>query len=149
MARVGILNCSNMSQDVGCCSFGCLEAAREGSGTFAAYGGGQIDVVGVINCAGCPTTKGAEKILNRVRTLTGLGVDAIHFSTCVAGLCPFVKKYASVIRESAPEVNVVVGTHPMPEGELGENAQEAIVGQIVAQRPTMVDLAKQAGLIPA
>ena len=79
MARIGIITCSNMTNDLACSSFGCLEDSHAGKGTFARYADqGGAQVVGIISCSGCPTLIAPEKILRRVRTLAASGVDAIH-----------------------------------------------------------------------
>jgi predicted metal-binding protein len=56
MARIGIITCSNMTNDLACSSFACLEDSHNVTGTFARYedkGGAQV--VGIISCSGCPT----------------------------------------------------------------------------------------------
>ncbi len=40
-----------------------------------------------------------------------------YLSTCMVNLCPFVKKYESIIKDKYPEVEIVEGTD-----ELGEEA---------------------------
>ena len=56
MARVGILTCSNATQDLGCCSASCLADFRKRRGAFAAYPAEEeLILVGIINCPGCPT----------------------------------------------------------------------------------------------
>lgn len=115
MTFIGILTCSNTSQDIGCSSSACFHAAYEKDGTFAAYGD-EVRIAGVINCAGCPGRDGHDKILRRVSALTASGVQAIHLSSCMTKWCPFVAKYESAIKAAHPEVAVVRGTHaPLPE----------------------------------
>ncbi len=80
MKRIAILNCSNTMQELGCAACMCLENIHKTAGQFARYkadGGAQL--VGIINCAGCPTAVAPEKLLNRVRPLAAIGVD---LSTC-------------------------------------------------------------------
>ena len=141
MARIGIITCSNMTNDLACSSFKCLENSHNGKGTFARYaeqGGAQV--VGVISCSGCPTLIAPEKIVRRVRTLVSSGVDAIHFANCLEKICPFRKKYLSILQEEFPETEFVNGTHePLTEEE------EAVVGAFVHQglcqrNTTMADL---------
>ncbi len=148
MTRIGILNCSNMTQDVGCSAFGCLHSMNTRTGTFAAYQDDGAELVGLINCAGCPTKLGPEKLLNRIRTLTEIGVEAIHFSTCVAGLCPFRVQYEKLIAEHFPQVRVVLGTHAVPEGEAGRNFVDGIKQLVSTRRTTMPEFAKQFGTAP-
>jgi len=112
MARIGILTCSNATQDLGCSSVSCLGDLRKRKGTFASYPDDErIDLVGIINCAGCPTLIGPDKLLKRIRALTEFRINAIHFSNCVKAFCPFKKKYKKGIEDSFPHIKVVIGTH--------------------------------------
>jgi predicted metal-binding protein len=122
MARIGIITCSNMTQDLACSSFACLEDSHAGKGTFARYADkGGAQVVGIISCSGCPTLIAPEKIVRRVRTLVASGVDAIHFAYCLESICPFKKKYLSVLQAEFPETEFVHGTHePLNEEQAAE-----------------------------
>ena len=122
MARIGIITCSNMTNDLACSSFGCLEDSHAGKGAFASYaerGGAQV--VGIISCSGCPTLIAPEKIVRRVQTLVSSGVDAIRFAYCLEQICPFKKKYLSVLQAEFPETEFVHGTHePLTEERAAE-----------------------------
>lgn len=112
MARVGILTCSNATQDLGCSSPSCLASLRKREGAFADYPKDEpLDLIGIINCPGCPTLTGPEKLLKRIKGLTEFKVDAIHFSYCVTALCPFKEKYRKALEEAHPDVTIVMGTH--------------------------------------
>lgn len=141
MARIGIITCSNMTHDLACTSFKCLEDSHAGTGTFARYaerGGSQV--VGIISCSGCPTLIAPEKIVRRVRTLVASGVDAIHFANCLEKICPFRKKYQSILEAEFPETEFVSGTHE-PLSEEQEDAVGLFVREGLCQRPTsMADL---------
>ncbi len=112
MARIGIITCSNVTQEMGCVSSVCLSEMRERKGFFKDYPPDEnLDLVGIINCSGCPTAGAPQKILRRVRAMADLQVDAIHLSFCMTALCPFKHKYEEVIKEAYPEIKVVLGTH--------------------------------------
>ena len=112
MARIGILTCSNTTQDAGCSSFMCLKGINENTGEFARYQNqGGTELAGIISCAGCPTAVAPEKLLRRVRSLAFLQLDAIHLSSCVMSLCPFKNKYARLLKKHFPGINIVEGTH--------------------------------------
>lgn len=112
MARIGILTCSNATQDLGCSSVVCLADLRKRKGAFAAYPQDEkLTLVGIINCPGCPTLTGPDKLLGRVKGLTEFRVDVIHLSFCMKALCPFTAKYSKALSEAFPTVRVVVGTH--------------------------------------
>ena len=112
MTRIALLTCSNTTQDMGCSACMCLDNINKTAGGFARYqGDGGAQLVGIINCAGCPTSVAPEKLLNRVRALTCLGVDAVHLSSCVVAVCPFKNKYLDVLRQEFPGIQFVEGTH--------------------------------------
>jgi len=142
MARIGILTCSNMTQDLACSSAGCLEALNAGEGEFELYSenGGKAALVGIINCSGCPTLFAPEKLLKRVRSLTALGLDSLHFAFCVKKGCPFKNKYLKILKENFPELSIVVGTHAEPSEAMQEKLAEEVKSLLVKQTPTMIDL---------
>ncbi len=112
MARIGILTCSNATQDLGCSSVSCLADLRKRRGAFADYPKDEpLDLIGIINCPGCPTLTGPDKLLQRIRALTEFRVDAIHMTFCMKALCPFLEKYRKALAEAFPDVTVVIGTH--------------------------------------
>ena len=72
MARIGILTCSNCTQDTNCASVVCLGDMRKRRGLFERYSSeNQLDLIGIISCSGCPTLAAPEKILKRVEALAG------------------------------------------------------------------------------
>ncbi|HWJ03052.1 MAG TPA: CGGC domain-containing protein [Verrucomicrobiae bacterium] len=112
MARIGILTCSNATQDLDCASASCLRDLRKRLGEFNRYPKDEkLELIGIINCAGCPTVNAAGKILRKVRSLAEMNVDSIHLTFCMVALCPFKTKYVEIIQEAYPNVNVVYGTH--------------------------------------
>lgn len=125
MENIAILTCSNVTQDLGCPSFQCFEAIREKTGLFDQYKDKDgVQLLGIINCAGCPTTVAPEKLLRRFRSLIATGVDAVHLSTCVTVLCPFKKKYLKLLEENFPGTKIVEGTHGAPAGIAPEKFYE-------------------------
>jgi predicted metal-binding protein len=112
MARIGILTCSNATQDLGCSSVSCLADLRKRGGEFERYSNDEeITLVGIINCPGCPTLTGPDKLLKRIRSLTDFKVDAIHFTYCLTTLCPFKEKYRKALEEKFPKIKIIMGTH--------------------------------------
>ena len=112
MARIGILTCSNCTQETNCAAVVCLGDMRKRRGFFDRYQNDEkLDLIGIINCAGCPTIAAPEKILKRVKALAEYRLDALHFSFCMTALCPFLKKYQSVINKVYPELEIILGTH--------------------------------------
>lgn len=138
MTDIGLLTCSNTTQDVGCSVFGCLRAVSEAQAPFSAaqYPDG-VRVVGVISCAGCAGKRAHEKILRRVGALAASGARAIHFATCMVDGCPFLARYESVIREAYPELAVVRGSHARPP----EAFLERLDAALAAPRPSVPEIA--------
>ncbi len=127
MARIGILTCSNATQDLGCSSASCLADLRKRGGAFAKYPADEpLDLIGIINCPGCPTLTGADKLLQRIRGLTEFSVDSIHFTYCIKALCPFTEKYRKALEDVFPDIKIVVGTHQtrLTEQEFRERAKK-------------------------
>jgi predicted metal-binding protein len=150
MAKIGILTCSNTTQDVGCSSFLCLKGINEGEGVFGRYQskGGKAELAGIINCAGCPTAVAPGKLLDRVRTLTLLGVEAIHFSSCLMALCPFKNKYLKMLQENFPDIEFIEGTHGSGSQEEIEMFRQAMASLLTQPHQTLADFSKQVGLLP-
>jgi len=91
----------------------------------------KLDLIGIINCSGCPTLAAPEKILKRVRSIASYKIDALHFSFCVTALCPFVKKYQEVIHKSYPDLNIVLGTHvPLDKTQFQDDMKELLCPSI-------------------
>ena len=140
MPRIGIITCSNCTQDLDCASLVCLRDLRKRKGFFQQYPPEEpLELIGIINCAGCPTVSAQAKIMRRVKSIADFRVEAIHISFCMTALCPFKEKYARVIKEAYPDVNLVMGTHTPrePRGFQGE-----VKEMLCADRLTMSDLIK-------
>lgn len=139
MARIGILTCSNATQDLGCSSVSCLHDFRKRKGAFARYGEDEkLDLIGIINCSGCPTLAGPEKLLGRIRALTEFRLDAIHFTYCMDTLCPFKNKYKALLEEHFPQIKIVIGTHEPHVTD--EQFREDVKELFCQSRKTMIDV---------
>lgn len=141
LARIGILTCSNATQDMGCSSVSCLRDMRNRKGAFERYKNDEcLDLVGIINCSGCPTLTGPEKILNRTRALTEFRIDAIHFAYCIDALCPFKNKYKALLEEHFQSIEIVIGTH---EAHITHEQFRGEVKELFCQQKrSMVDVIK-------
>ncbi len=141
MARIGILTCSNCTQETNCAAVVCLGDLRKRRGFFERYRSGvNLDLIGIINCAGCPTLAAPEKILKRVRALAEYRLDALHFSFCVTALCPFIKNYEKVIREAYPALELVFGTHTTKDRQEFRAGVKELLCQTIAQPQDMNDM---------
>lgn len=139
MARIGILTCSNATQDLGCSSASCLSDFRKRKGTFADYPQDEkLTLMGIINCPGCPTLTGPDKLMQRIRALTEFKVDVIHFTYCMKALCPFKEKYKRALEEAFPEIKIVIGTHE--EHVSPEEYRQRVKKLFCQSHKTMVDV---------
>jgi predicted metal-binding protein len=149
MARIGILTCSNCAQDSNCASVVCLADMRKRRGFFAPYPQDEpLELIGIINCAGCPTLAAPEKILKRVRAVAEFRLEALHLSFCLVTLCPFIKPYMTLIKREFPDINIVMGTHqPAERGHFQRGVKELLC-QTLAAPQTMNDLIRGTLKIP-
>ena len=149
MSRIGILTCSNCTQDVNCASVVCLGDLRKRRGLFEQYAGDEkLDLVGIISCAGCPTLAAPEKILKRTQSLTEYRIDALHFSYCMTVLCPFLKLYEKIIKRQNPGLTIVHGTHrPTGKDRFQRQVKEMVCPEIIVPQD-MNDLIKNRFQLP-
>ena len=149
MARIGILTCSNCTQDSNCASVVCLGDMRKRRGWFESYPKDEpLDLIGIINCAGCPTLAAPEKILKRVRAVAEFRLDALHLSFCMVTLCPFIKPYTALIKREFPGINIVMGTHRPADRDRFVTGVKELLCQTLAAPQTMNDLIKGTLKIP-
>jgi predicted metal-binding protein len=116
---------------------------RKRRGLFERYGAEEaLDLIGIINCAGCPTIAAPNKILRKVRAVAEFNLDALHFSYCMTALCPFIGKYEKVIKEEYPNLEIVFGTHkPLDKRKFQEEVGELLCPSVSPPR-AMTDLIK-------
>ena len=143
MARIGILTCSNCTQDTNCAAVVCLGDMRKRRGFFEQYRHEEkLELIGIINCAGCPTLAAPEKILKRVQALAEYRLDALHFSYCMTALCPFLKKYEKVIQAHYPELTIIHGTHIPKDKITFQNQVKELLCPTVSAIQDMNDVIK-------
>ncbi len=145
MTKIGIINCENLKSDLSCSSVLCFKDLNAGAGSFKNYNG-DVEIVGMVSCAGCPTAIGHEKILNKVNGLVSFGAEKIHLASCIMAICPFKAKYEKVIKEHYPNIEIVLGTHG--EREHIKEEQEHFRGMVNSllgtRRPNITDAAIEA-----
>lgn len=95
--KVGIIRC--MQTEDYCPGTTDFRMIREKQGAFAGIEE-DIEIVGFINCGGCP----AKKAVLRARELVNRGADTIAFASCICKgtpigyPCPFAKKMIELIK---------------------------------------------------
>jgi len=110
MKKVGIIICDRY----GTCAGGkCLRSMRNREGAFAMYAGEEIELVGFTTCGGCP----GGNVEYAPEEMKRNGAEVIHLATgVVVGYppCPHLDAFRDFIPVKFG-LEVVVGTHPIPE----------------------------------
>ncbi|HUS84629.1 MAG TPA: CGGC domain-containing protein [Anaerolineales bacterium] len=108
--NIGIIICDRYRR---CAGGKCLRSIKNREGAFSVYADTEIELVGYTTCDGCPGGNieyaGEEMVRN--------GAQVIHLATgMVVGYppCPHIRTFKSFL-EHRYGVDVVVGTHPIPE----------------------------------
>lgn len=110
MKKIGIIICARYKD---CGGGKCFRALRERHGAFSRYAVDEVvEIVGYSSCGGCPggnVEYVPEEFLKN-------GCDVVHLATgLVVGYppCPNIHQFKTFI-ESKYDLEVVVGTHPIP-----------------------------------
>ena len=108
--KIGIIICDRYRQ---CAGGKCFRAMKNREGAFSRYAGQGVELVGYTTCDGCPggyvEYTGEEMVKN--------GAKVIHLATgLVVGYppCPYIDTFKKFL-ETRYGVEVVVGTHPIPQ----------------------------------
>lgn len=109
--KLGIIRC--MQTEDFCPGTTDFKFIREKKGPFQGIEE-DIEIVGFINCGGCP----GKKSILRARTLVQRGADTIVFASCITKgnpigyPCPFAKKMIEIVRKDLGEnIKIIDYTH--------------------------------------
>jgi len=108
--KIGIIICDRYKT---CAGGKCFRSIKERAGAFDIYKDKEVELVGYTTCGGCP----GGNIEYAPEEMKKNGAEVIHFATgMVVGYppCPYIDHFKKFI-ESKYGLNVVVGTHPIPE----------------------------------
>ena len=118
MRKLGIIICDRYSR---CAGGKCFRALKQREGAFSIYKEEEVELVGYTTCDGCPGGNieyaGDEMVRN--------GAQVIHLATgLVVGYppCPYIETFKAFL-EARNNVQVVVGTQPIPEKYLDMHTQ--------------------------
>ena len=110
VTRVGIIICDRYRR---CAGGKCFRSVKERVGAFSRYVDTEVEVVGFATCDGCPGGNieyvGEELVAN--------GAEVVHLATgMLVGYppCPYIDTFRDFL-EVQNGVEVVLGTHPIPE----------------------------------
>lgn len=102
--KLGIIRC--MQTEDYCPGTTDFRVIKERGGAFSTVAKDEdIEIIGFINCGGCP----AKKAVLRARELVKRGADTIAFASCIQKgtpigyPCPFAKKMKEIIQKDLPE----------------------------------------------
>ena len=110
MTKVGIIICDRYRS---CAGGKCFRSLHEREGGFARYKDEEVELVGFTTCGGCP----GGNVEYAPEEMKNNGAEVVHLATgLVVGYppCPHLDYF----REFIPAkygMEVVVGTHPIPE----------------------------------
>ncbi|BFL45949.1 CGGC domain-containing protein [Lactonifactor longoviformis] len=100
--KIGIIRC--MQTEDYCPGTADFQVVRERAGVFEGVTE-EIEIIGFINCGGCP----AKKAVLRARELIRRGADTIVFASCIQKgtpigyPCPFAKRMKELIAKDVGE----------------------------------------------
>lgn len=100
--KIGLIRC--MQTEEMCPATRCLDAMRRRKDAFAGVEG-DIELVGVTTCGGCPGKKAGLRAAMMLRR----GAEAIALASCITKgtpidyACPFAAKLAKVVRAAVGE----------------------------------------------
>jgi predicted metal-binding protein len=141
MAKIGILGCESVTNEMNCVMIGCLGNLRTREGLFKDYPEDDPpELAGIINCGGCPTAVGSDRIWQKVQALVDYGVTAIHLSSCLVQLCPFKDDFKKTIQTDYPDIKVVEGTHFFHDEDAFKTGVKELLSQRVVTPQRMNDL---------
>jgi len=116
--KIGIIICDRYSS---CAGGKCFRALQNREGAFDIYSkNDNVELVGYTSCGGCP----GGNIEYAPEEMKKNGADVVHFATgFIVGYppCPYIDQFRSFIKEKY-KMEVVVGTHPIPEKYLATHA---------------------------
>ena len=108
--KIGIIICDRYRT---CAGGKCLRSMRNREGAFNIYEGMDVELVGYTTCDGCPGGNveyaGEEMVKN--------GAKVVHLATgLLVGYppCPYIDTFKEFLTKKYG-VNVVLGTHPIPQ----------------------------------
>ncbi len=117
MAKVAIVGCKRVQDQLCIACEKCLKAISEREGEFARYKDDELELMALGNCGDCPGLIMPKiTLMNEIAATLGRKYDIIHFGTCMVkakktGECPLdFEKIAGLIKANFGQ-EVVVGTH--------------------------------------
>jgi len=111
MKKIGIIACAITTKILDCPLSPCLRDFYDRKGEFGRYRTTAVELAGVISCQGCQGGMAPEAILAKANSLIHYGIEVIHLTYCMMILCPFIKNHIKTLKETYPDVEIILGTH--------------------------------------
>ncbi|AFQ42609.1 CGGC domain-containing protein [Desulfosporosinus meridiei] len=112
MIRVAIFSCPKVTNKMGCSSSDCLDELRNRQGSYTTYDSSEnLELIGMINCPGCPAEIDSQRIINQIQYLSKFKVNKIHFTNCMSLYCAFRYNYQVLIEGRFPNIEIVQGKY--------------------------------------
>lgn len=108
--KIGIIICDRYKS---CACGKCLKSLNLRHGAFERYKGEEVELVGITSCGGCP----GGNIEYAPEEMKKNGAEIVHLATgLIVGYppCPRINQFKEFI-ETKYNLEVVIGTHPIPE----------------------------------
>lgn len=117
MAKVAIVGCKRIQDQLCIACEKCLKAISLREGEFARYKDDELELVALGNCGDCPGLIMPKlTLMNEIASNLDRDYDIIHLGTCVVkakktGKCPLdFEQVAKLVKDNFGK-EVVVGTH--------------------------------------
>ena len=108
--KIGIIRCQQ-TEDI-CPGTTDFKIIKEKRGVFEGVNE-EIEIIGFINCGGCP----GKKSVLRAKELVQRGADTIVFASCITKgtpigyQCPFARKMKETIMQNFDNIQILDYTH--------------------------------------
>ncbi|MDQ7093761.1 CGGC domain-containing protein [Desulfosporosinus sp. PR] len=112
MTNIVIFSCPKVTNKLGCSCSDCFNELKNRTGAYEIYNSFQkLELIGMINCPGCPAETAPERIVSQIRYLDKFNVDKIHFTNCMSLYCAFRYNYQVLIEGKFPRIEIVQGKY--------------------------------------
>ncbi len=117
MAKIAIVGCKRIQDQLCIACEKCLKAISLWEGEFARYKDDELELMALGNCGDCPgLIMPKVTLMNEIAAMLDREYDIIHLGTCVVkakktGQCPLdFEKLTQLMKENFNK-EVVIGTH--------------------------------------
>lgn len=119
MEKILIIGCKSAMDDVCISCSRCLVGFNRREGKFEAYKDQEAEVVGLLNCGGCPGPTIVTRLVQVKLWNAPMSEKPtkVHIGPCITEHCPHKETLMKKIRAKSG-VEVIEGTHPYMPSEI-------------------------------